>query len=422
MKNLCILKKIYSKDYFILIGIAFLPLMWKILEVVLLASFDNALKILGQIALISIIFKIFEETLLNPLFKLLNKNDYKDKDSTLTIAKSFIKYYFILSSIFTIVIFLFLKPIMQISMIPNYIFDETLSFLKIYTVSLGIGVLSKYLLTFNIINKDTKRMFIYLLIKSLITALLFTITVPFIGVNGIALSELIVNILTIIYFMFTFPQSVKHEVDFNVKEYFKLSLFAFLETFIRNIIYYFVILVFINMLDNQDLYFVSNEYIWSIMLVPTLAQSTLIKQEIANNKNYSLKPYFINSIFLILFMFILLPMGFLLFKYVYNLNYYYMHFTTLLKLFPCYIIFVIDSIIEAYFITTGKLHHILIQNLLTNIGVYLTALILYSFEVWTITLNSIVLLFNLGVIVSSVYTISIYLIMQNKKKKLSSLL
>ena len=61
--------------------------------------------------------------------------------------------------------------------------------------------------------------------------------------------------------------------------------FSFSETLIRNIVYYFVILVLLNVIDNQDLYFVSNEYIWSLMLVPTLAQSTLIKQRISNDNN-----------------------------------------------------------------------------------------------------------------------------------------
>ena len=53
--------------------------------------------------------------------------------------------------------------------------------------------------------------------------------------------------------------------------------------------------VFINMLDNQDLYFVANEFIWSIMLIPTTSQSLLIKQHLGNGED-SLKPYFINSI------------------------------------------------------------------------------------------------------------------------------
>ena len=195
-------------------------------------------------------------------------------------------------------------------------------------------------------------------------------------------------------------------------QYFKLFLFAIAETLVRNVVYYFVILVFLNKIDNQDLYFVSNEFIWSVMLVPTLAQSSLIKQDLANNEDAQLKPYFVNCIVLNLLIWFLVPIAFVVFKYIYCLTNYMDYFIVLLKLLPCYIIFVFDSVIESYFISKGKLHHIFIQSVFTNIFVYLTALVLYLCELWTISLNSIILLFNLGVVISSIYTISVYLIDQ----------
>ncbi len=408
MKKIESIKKIYCKEYFILIGIGFLPLLWKILEISLLSSFDNSLKILGQTALISIIFKIFEETLLNPLFKTLNKSN-KSKIEADNMAKHFLKSYLIASVIFTSLIFLLLNPIMKISMIPSYLFNDCLSFLRLYTIALGIGIISKYLYTFNIINKDTKKTFIYLLIKSLITSVLFIILIPNIGVNAIAISELIINLLIVIYFTYSLPKATNNNYSFDKKEYFKLLSISFIETLIRNAVYYFVILVLLNVIDNQDLYFVSNEYIWSLMLVPTLAQSTLIKQRISNDNSHSLKPYFINSVLLVIFMILLLLISPIAFNYIYNLENYTIYFLTLSKLFPCYIIFVFDSVIEAYFISKGHLKYILIQSIITNIGVYLTAFILYSCNILPITLNTIIILFNLGVIVSSTYTILTYI-------------
>lgn len=263
-------------------------------------------------------------------------------------------------------------------------------------------------------------MLIYFLIKSVATTILFICLVPKyslgLGVKGIAISELIINIITILLLINTRFKVSKQKTNINFKEYFKLCCFSFAETLIRNVVYYFVILVFLNMLDNQDLYFVSNEFIWSIMLVPTLAQSSLIKQDLANNKNSSLKPYFINSLILIFFMIILIPVAFIVFKYIYNLQNYVEFFVVLLKLLPCYSIFIIDSIIESYFISTGKMHHVLVQTFITNILVYMTSLILYLCGVWTPTLNSIILLFNLGVIISSIYTITVYII-ENKRSK-----
>ena len=411
------LKKVYTKNYLILIGIGFLPLLWKILEITFLSSFDNALKIIGQIALISIIFKIFEESILNPLYKCFSKQNI-DETQRQHFVKMFLIYYFLLTLIFTILVF-FLSPyVLNVSKVPDYIFNETLSFIKLYVLACGLGVVSKYLYTCTLIGKETKKMGWYLFIKSIVTAILFVIFVPQfslgLGVKGVAIAELIINFITIIYLSINIRNEKYQTPEFNYKEYFKLFVFSFVETLIRNIVYYFVILVFLNLIDNQDLYFVANDYIWSIMLVPVIAQSGIIKQKLSIG-NKDLKPYFINSIFLTLFMIILIPVALLIFKFVYSLSNYLDYFMVLLKLFPCYIIFVFDSIIEAYFIATGKMKHILVQTILTNILVYCTALVLYLCGVWVITLDSIILLFNLGVIVSSIYTISVYLI-ENKKE------
>ena len=415
------IKNIYSKEYFILIGIGFLPLLWKILEISFLSSFSNALKILGQISLISIIFKIFEESLLNPLFKILSKRNFNTQEEKHIITSKFLIHYVIASILFSLLLLIFSKNILLISQIPSYIFNETLEFLNIYIIACGFGVISKFLYTCSLINKDSKKMFIYFLIKSVATTLLSICLVPkfslSLGVNGIAIAELIINIVTIIFFLCTNFKITKQKVNLNIKEYLKLFILSFIETLIRNTVYYFVILVFLNMLDNQDLYFVSNEFIWSVMLVPTLAQSSLIKQDLANNKNMSLKPYFINSIILISFIIILIPIAFLVFKYIYKLENYIDFFVVLLKLLPCYSLFIIDSIVEAYFISMGKMHHILIQTFITNILVYLTALILYLCGVWIVTLNSIIILFNLGVIISSLYTITAYFIESRKLKQ-----
>ncbi len=421
LMNTKTLKQIYSKEYLILISIGFLPLIWKVLEITFLSTFDNALKILGQIALINIIFKVFSESILNPLYKLLGNNNFCSQNNKNYLAKKFLIVYFALTILFTALLFFVAEPLMQISKVPLHIFNQTIDFLKIYIIACGFEIIANYLYTFNIINKNTRKMFVYLLIKAMLTALCFIVFVPNftlkLGVNGIAISNIIVNVCITIYLLVTFPKSQKTTIKLNVKQYLKLFLFATLETLTRNVVYYCVILVFLNMLNNQDLYFVANEYIWSIMLVPVLAQSTLIKQDIANNPNFSIKPYFLNCILLCVFMVLLIPISLFVFRFVYNLNNFMDYFLVLLKLLPCYFVFVFDSVIEALFFATGKLHHILIQTIITNILIYLTAFVLYLCNVFTITLNSIILLFNLGVVVSSAYTICVYLIINKKHKK-----
>lgn len=402
-------------------GIGFLPLLWKILEIVFLTSFSDALKILGQMALIGIIFKVFEESLINPLYKTLSKQNFNTEEDKQTAIHKFLIFYSMATLIFTCLLFIFSKYIMQFSKVPNYIFNQTLEFLNLYVFACGFGVIAKFLYTCSLINKDRKKMFIYFLIKSVVTTILFLILIPKftfgLGVNGVAIAELIINVATIVFLLNNKVSRSKQKVSINIKEYLKLFMFAFIETLIRNAVYYFVILVFLNMLDNQDLYFVSNEFIWSVMLVPTLAQSSLIKQNLSTDKQESIKPYFVNSFVLIIFILLLIPVAYLVFKYIYQLPNFLDYFLVLIKLLPCYIIFVFDSVVEAYFISTGKLHHVLVQTIITNIFVYFTALVLYLFGIWTITLNAIILLFNLGVVISSSYTIIAYFVETKKLNK-----
>ena len=421
MKLIESIKKIYTKEYWILLGIGFLPFVWKVLEIALFAGLESSIKVLGQIALIGIIFKVFEETLINPLYKIFNAENYKDDNEKPILAKKFLVYYAFAVVVFTAIIFALIIPIMKVSKVPENIFNETVTFLRVYIVASGVNVVSKYLYTFSVITKQTKQMLVYFITKAVFTSLLFVILIPKfsfgLGAMGVAIAELIVGVATIVYLAFKLPKTENKQIDFNKKEYFALMGYCFAETIIRNVVYYFVILVMLNMLDNQNLYFVANEYIWSLLLVPTLAQSTLIKQNLAQQKDASLKDYFINSVLLILFMIVLLPLALFVFSKIYNLANYMDYFYVLLKLFPCYIVFVFDSVIEAYFISAGKMLHILIQNLITNILIYLTAYICYLCGVWVVTLDTLILLFNLGVIVSSIYTIVAFIVIKNKENK-----
>ena len=404
-----------KRNYLLFVVIGYLPLIWKFFQIFCLTSFPNALKILGQLSLMAIIFKIFQETIIQPLYRQFGDN-FSNKAF---LAKKYFKYILIVCCIFTLIVFVVTPQIATISKIPSEIFKESVIFLKLSCVSFGLNIIVQFLYTFNIVSQNTKNVVVYLLVNSIVLLFLnFVFCSKYclrMGVNGVAYSNIIINTFLIFYLYFSLSKEKSEHFAINKKEYFKLATISFAETLIRNVVYYFIILVFLNILNNQDIYYVSNEFIWSVMLVPVLAQSTLIKQLLAKDCNQPLKKYFINTIFLSLFIILLVPFAYLLFRYVYKFSDYSLYFSTLVKLVPCYILFCFDSVVEAYFVASGKLHHILIQTILTNLVVYGIAYILYLFNVWTITLDAIILLFNLGMIVSSCYTLCVYFYIKLKK-------
>ena len=416
-------KRIYTKEYLLFLAIGFLPLIYKVFQISFLNSFENAIKILGQMAFLEIIFKIFQETIINPLFKILGKNDNCDESKNF-YAKKLLLVYSIACILFTICIFFLTTPIMKISQVPDEIFNQTKIFLQIMTFVNGTNIIVQYLFTFNIISKDTKNLFIYFLISSLSTLVLGVILIPKftagLGIIGLSTSMLIVSVAQLTYFLFKMPKTTKTiDQKFDTRGYAKLCLLSFVETLTRNLTYYFVILVLLNTINNQDLYFITNDFIWSIMLIPTLAQNTYIKQNLSENNSHGLKDYFLNDIVIILFMLLMIPVAFILFKFVFRFENYQEYFLTLLKLVPCYLIFIFDNTIESYFIATGKLHHVFIQTFLTNILVYLTSFILYSSNIWHPTLNDIIMVFSIGMTISNIYTISVYLIENHRLKKIA---
>jgi len=411
---MCVKKE--NKNFLIFIVIGYLPLIWKFFQILFLTPFPYALKILGQLSLMAIIFKIFQETIIQPLYKTFG-DAFNQKTF---LARKYFKYILLITFIFTFIIFLLVPKIAIISKIPFEIFNEAIIFLRLSTISFGLNILVQFLYTFNIVAQNTKNIVVYLLVNSFMLLLLnFIFCSKFcfaLGVNGVAISDIIVYIFLVFYLYLSLKKDSKEIFVFVKKQYLKLAFISFAETLIRNVVYYFIILVFLNILNNQNIYYVANDYIWSVMLVPVLAQSTLIKQFLAQNNNQSLKKYFINTILLSFFIILLIPIAYILFRYIYKFPNYMLYFLTLIKLVPCYILFCFDSVVEAYFVATGKLHYILIQTILTNIVVYGIAYILYLFNVWSITLDAIIILFNLGMIVSSTYTISVFCYLKKKEK------
>ena len=231
MKSL--IKRIFTKEYLLFLAIGFLPLIYKFFQIVFLNSFENAIKILGQMTLIEIIFKIFQETIINPLFKIFGKNDNDDEVKNF-YAKRLLVIYSAICFAFTLSIFFLVEPIMNISQIPTEIFVSTKSFLQVMIFVNGINVIVQYLYTFNIISKSTKNIFVYFLISSLATLILGIILIPQfafgLGVIGLAISILVVKVAQLVYFLCTMPKSSnnKHE-HFDGKRYLKLCLLSFFE-------------------------------------------------------------------------------------------------------------------------------------------------------------------------------------------------
>lgn len=61
------------------------------------------------------------------------------------------------------------------------------------------------------------------------------------------------------------------------------GLFSGLESLIRNLVYLIVVLRGMNLLHEQDVYWIANNFIWSWLLLPVLSLSELLRQDVATS-------------------------------------------------------------------------------------------------------------------------------------------
>ena len=79
-----------------------------------------------------------------------------------------------------------------------------------------------------------------------------------------------------------------------------------------------------------------------------------------------------------------------------------------------YVVFALNNVVDSIFYGLGRTDLMLYQSLATNIGFYSMAYLLYLSEVWQPTLNSIAILFGLGIVFDSLVTFVIYFVLKNK--------
>ena len=153
----------------------------------------------------------------------------------------------------------------------------------------------------------------------------------------------------------------------NIKEYAwmivwsKQGLFSGIDSFIRNSVYLVVVIRAMNLLEQQDLYWIANGFIWNWLLLPVLALTDMLKQDISTNhpleRYEQIVPIYVVVSVVIVFIWAITAPGWYTFicevlnaadknpDLITNLVY---------QLMPGYVFFVISSLNGSIFYAKGK--------------------------------------------------------------------
>ena len=131
-----------------------------------------------------------------------------------------------------------------------------------------------------------------LVLKFILTVLLdFTFLSDFdfslkLGVNGVAFSNIITEgantILMAIFIIRTLRNDWSEDWNYKwVQDWFRIGFWSGLDSLIRNLVYMLLILRSMNLLSESGLYWTTNTFIWSYILLPFLPLSEVLRLDIS---------------------------------------------------------------------------------------------------------------------------------------------
>lgn len=205
-----------------------------------------------------------------------------------------------------------------------------------------------------------------------------------------------------------------------LKQWLSIGLKSGLESFVRNAAFVMLILKLVNEVQQAGVFWVTNQFIWGWLLLPVLALGQLIKQDAACAKGIS--PQKINSYMILTGLFVALwlltlPFWSVFISHVMGIDDYQAIYQLSILLVGFYIVFAFNNVIDSYFYGMGRTDLMLYQSLLVNSLFYGSAFAAYQLGWFIPRLDTIAIMFGLGITFDAVITFALYRYIRNQERQ-----
>ena len=254
---------------------------------------ENGLPIVAQWQFVQVFIEVLQEALIIPLFFFVGSQRFKHQPELLERVRTALLLVFLLLLLVTTILQATLPFFVDHLQIDGAISAKTTAYLRIQLVATLFLVLNMGLIiVFEVLSK--RKVLITLLFIRLVTRILFDALLygsyPFslnLGVEGVALSstltEGIVLLVSLLFLQKTLGVKLNEwlqPIRFSAVWLFaRVSKWIAIESGIRNIAYFFVILSLINQLGSKQMggYYLSMHLFWSFCLLPVNATAEVLK-------------------------------------------------------------------------------------------------------------------------------------------------
>ena len=426
------LSKINYKLFLALLVLGLCPTVYTTLRVFFLGELPGewSFSIAGQLSWVNLLYEILSEAIVLPLFffigkVLSDKKEFANRMRTGLIVS--VGAYMVLSFL----IIALAKPLLTLMATDINIIDASATYIRIESVANIFSLAFNFVLVGLVTLGKDKYVYILTAVKLVLCLLVDTFmvsTLPIslkLGVNGIAYSNIIVNLLLLVVAIVLLHKEgiaifKKEKLSFGwMKEFAKVGGVSGLESFVRNIAYMLMIARMVNMVGEQGTYWVANNFIWGWLLLPILQLGELIKRETATDenavRNNSLGYFVITAVVGVLWC-ITIPLWKPFMVHILNFSDVDKLFELVMVLLGFYMLYAFQNVFDSTFYGLGKTNYMLFESVVTNTIYYGTAFVLYLCGVWTPSLIGIALLFGIGNAFDAIVSLVAYMFLLKKKK------
>lgn len=365
----------------------------------------SGIDIIGQMEWYDLIDETLKALLIIPLYSILNRVNKEDNKNFSRFTFIALIIVFALYFIFNIGVFFYGTSLIK-AMNPSEVNIVAIKqYLELETIAFMIGIIPTFFnVIFVTINK-AKNVYIFLIIQAILGIIGDFILIPNLGVNGIAINNIITNsILAVAGFITLFLEKQITPSWFNkgdsklIANWCKIGLFSGLQQFIDNIVYALMISRMVNLVAESGNYWVANNFIWGWLLIPISALSEIIKSDYKEEKNTNRSNYLMIVTFSIITWIITIPLWKPFLRFVERIDNYQDIFSIIINLWPFYIAYSLCIIPDSIFIGKGKTQYNVINSILVNFVYYGIWFILYITNSIQFNMLTIIMMFGFGMV------------------------
>jgi len=417
--------------YSALVASTLLPVLYTTLRINFLGMLpvDQGYNIASQLSWVNVLYEVLQEGLILPLFFLLgsvlhDREALANRIRTGLITSAFL--YVLLGAI----VIIYLEPLLVFMHQKAEIIPQSIVYIRLEVISISISIIYRFIgLTFVILEKE-KWLYILLIIQMILSVISdFFLVSPLdmslkLGVNGIAIGNIFVNsVLCIVAWAGLVHLKIfnrrGYKLDFKwMSQWGRIGFISGTESFIRNLVFVFMIVRLINQVQEQGNFWVANNFIWGWLLLPILALGELVKRDAGTspmNCQKRFNSYLITTGGICIVWVISIPIWEPFLNKFMGVKDFNTIYTIAIVSLPFFAVFAFNNVIDSIFYGLGRTDLILIQSAAVNIIFYGTVFVLNINGFFTPTLMNIIIIFGSGMVIDSILTGIMYWVLQKNK-------